>query len=54
MGREKMNEKEIKEIIESLNKILIQIQQIEQLLTQALYPYPQPKQKQKQFYAEPS
>ena len=42
---------EIEEIIESLNKILSQIQQIEQLLTQALYPY---QQKQKQFYAEPS
>jgi Asp-tRNA(Asn)/Glu-tRNA(Gln) amidotransferase C subunit len=46
-----MNEKEIKEIIESLNRILVQIQQIEQLLTQALNPY---SQKQKQFYAEPS
>ena len=56
-----MNEEEIKEIIESLNKILVQIQQIEQLISQALNPYPQqnPQQKQKQNYsfdvwAEPS
>ena len=55
-----MNEEEIKEIIESLNKILVQIQQIEQLISQALNPYPQQKQYKRiepysfDVWAEPS
>jgi len=44
-----MNNEEIVEIIKELQKILNEIQEVEQLLTQTLYP----QQKQK-FHAEPS